>query len=102
SIIKYAHLNPFGFFYSSPNDPFFTNNNQSGLNNSLYGINMEEAWGIQKGTDNTNVGIYDSGINWRHEDFGNGTQESTKIAGGWDFLLGFSPFNQGLPDTHGH
>ncbi len=102
TIIRYSHLNPFGFFHSTPNDPIYNNNDQTGLSSSNHGINMEEAGDTQKGSENVKVGIYDTGINWRHEDFGDGTQEGTKIENGHHFLLGTPLFNLPIPDSDGH
>jgi Subtilase family/Secretion system C-terminal sorting domain len=48
-------------------------------------INIEDAWCFEQGKDYIKVGVYDDGIDWEHEDFGNGTQAGSKIKGGFDY-----------------
>ncbi|MEX1190657.1 MAG: S8/S53 family peptidase [Brumimicrobium sp.] len=68
-------------------------------------INIEDAWLKQSGFDIVKVGVFDTGVNWRHEDFGDGTWLGSKIAGGWDYRAsgnGISPKDQTNPDPLGH
>jgi subtilisin family serine protease len=99
--IRYAERDFVGELFAIPDDPMFVQN-QTGLYNGQHGIEVDEAWDRQVGQPYTKVGVYDSGINWRHEDYGDGTQSGTKIVGGWDFYDNASPFNQGTPDQNGH
>jgi len=87
------------FLYKSTigtNDPEYNNGNQSsllynGISSSITGtninghINIESAWDYTVGSENIIVGVYDSGINWGHEDFGDGTFAGSKISGGYDY-----------------
>lgn len=106
-LVHYAEPNYIGEFSSIPNDPIYYNfssvylHAQTSLNDTLHGINIEEAWSIQTGQKHIKVGVFDTGVNWEHEDFGDGTTEGTKIKGGWNysdskFIL------QSNDDTDGH
>jgi hypothetical protein len=99
--IRAADRDYFAEFHSNPNDPLYLVE-QTGLFNTGCGINVESAWNKQVGRTHTKVGVFDTGINWRHEDFGDGTSSGTKIVGGWDFYNNASPFSQTEPDPHGH
>ena len=99
--IIYAEKDYFAEFYSIPNDVLYSTE-QSGLFDPTHGINVEQAWNKQVGQSYTKVGVFDSGINWRHEDYGDGTSSGSKIVGGWDYYNNVSPFSQGTPDGHGH
>jgi subtilisin family serine protease len=99
--IHYAELDPIAQFHDEPNDPLYIPQ-QPGLFDGGPGIRAEAAWNNQVGQTHTGVGVYDSGINWRHEDFGDGTWNGTKIEGGWDFYNNASPENQETPDPDGH
>lgn len=100
-IIRYAELDIIAKVYGQPNDALYLAE-QTGLFNPIHGINSEDAWDTQVGQEYTKVGIFDTGINWRHEDFGDGTWAGSKIAGGWDFVDNASPANQSSPDIDGH
>ncbi len=58
-------------------------------------INVEEAWEYETGKPFINVGVYDDGLDWRHEDFGNGVWQQGKSSG-YDFYhnitLQYTPF----------
>ena len=103
--IHYAEKNFIAELNSIPNDPLFLTE-QSGLHSppsaASHDINLLNVWDKQVGTSYTKVGVYDSGINWRHEDYGDGTVLGTKISGGWDFVSNVSPFSQTTPDDQGH
>lgn len=64
----------------SPNDPYYTNGSQWGLNGT-YGIDIEEAWDITTGSQEVTVGVIDTGISF-HEDL------YTKFSVGYDFYNG--------------
>jgi len=110
-IIHYAQPNHIGSFLGlgAPNDTYYSNAyplGQTGLFDSNYGINVEGAWnqGVF-GTSNVKVGVYDSGINWHHEDYGDGTWNGSKVKDGWDYTtggLGTGIQGQDNPDPNGH
>lgn len=70
---------------SAPNDPLF-----SQMWN-LHKMNMLEAWGITRGTDQVKVAVVDSGIDYTHPEFGSCTlsqirnNQCARIAAGWNF-----------------
>lgn len=99
--IVYAEKNVIGQLLSDPNDNFYTLR-QAGLFDNQYGINVNAAWDKQVGQFHTKVGVFDTGINWRHEDFGDGTTSGTKVIGGWDFYNNAALFSQTNPDEDGH
>lgn len=99
--IIYAERDFFGESNSEPNDNLYSSE-QSGLNDLIHGINMENAWDIQVGQPHTKVGVFDSGINWDHEDFGDGTWQGSKVVGGWDFINHTSVESQQEHDPNGH
>ncbi|PWH81886.1 S8 family serine peptidase [Brumimicrobium oceani] len=100
-IVHFAELNYVGELFNQPNDNLYLSE-QTGLYNSNHGIEVEAAWDKQVGQQSIKVGVFDSGINWRHEDFGDGTWTGTKIVGGWDYFNNTSPQNQPTPDSDGH
>ena len=99
--LHYAERDYFGELTAVPNDPLYLTE-QSGLFSPIHGIEVETAWNKQVGQTYTKVGVYDSGINWRHEDYGDGTSSGTKVVGGWDYYDNASPFSQTTPDANGH
>ncbi|MEX1192399.1 MAG: S8 family serine peptidase [Brumimicrobium sp.] len=100
-IVHYSELNHVGELFDEPNDDLYLPQ-QTGLYDPVHGIEVEDAWDNQVGQQSIKVGVFDSGINWRHEDFGDGTWNGTKIVGGWDYYNNISPQNQTLPDPDGH
>lgn len=103
--IHYAELNFIGEIFAAPNDAIYSNlypDGQTGLYDPVHGIELETGWDKQVGQTYTKVGVYDSGINWRHEDFGDGTWNGSKIEGGWDYYNNVHPSNQTEPDPDGH
>jgi hypothetical protein len=72
------------------NDPLYTNN-ASLKPTAMYPlshINIGPAWAIETGKPHIKIGVFDTGVNWAHEDFGNGTFISSVIKGGYDYLAG--------------
>ena len=100
-IVHYSELNYVGELFNQPDDDLYLPE-QTGLYNPAHGIEVEGAWFNQVGHQSIKAGVFDSGINWRHEDFGDGTWNGTKIVGGWDYFNNASPQNQTMPDPHGH
>lgn len=88
--VRYAHLNYAGDI--SSNDPLF------GEQASLHPIpgldeghiNVEPAWDITVGDEAIRVGVFDTGVEWRHEDYlwNQFNQLSSVVAAGWDFGFG--------------
>ena len=95
-LIAYSHPNYLGYLFAGANE-YEYNNFQYGLHYipSPGGqfddahINIEPAWDIvpSGGKRHIRCGVFDTGINWGHEDFGyNGTNaNSSKVADGWNF-----------------
>ncbi|MBV6462576.1 MAG: hypothetical protein HJHJAOHD_02752 [Flavobacteriales bacterium] len=104
-----AEPNYIGFLTSLPNDPEFTGGSQASLHPTQQypnaHINMDSAWDISTGNSYIKVGVYDSGINWAHDDFstdGSNTWNGSKIKGGWDFFNNL-PINNFMGNDHiGH
>lgn len=99
--VEFAERNYIYELFSMPNDPYYQSE-QSGLFDPNYGINIEEAWTNQVGGENIKIGSFDTGINWRHEDYGDGTSAGSKVKGGWNYELNVSPFSEETPDQNGH
>lgn len=68
-------------------------------------INMDVAWNISTGAYGSwspKVGVYDHMIYWSHEEFGDGSYESSKIKGGYDVTTGTPAYNFDVPyNSHG-
>jgi hypothetical protein len=99
--VEFAERNFIYNLFSMPNDPYYQSE-QSGLFDLNYGINMEEAWINQVGGENIKIGSFDTGINWRHEDYGDGTSTGSKVKGGWNYDINVSPYSEENPDQNGH
>lgn len=107
--VEYAEPN---FLYEVdvlPNDPQFTLGNQAGLNPTALtpnaDINIDPAWDLTVGRDNTRVGIFDTGINWDHDDFSEDNSNSfprSRVKGGSDFMFGTVVSTNTSLDAHGH
>lgn len=100
-IVQYAERNYSYQLNSTPNDALYLQQ-MSGLYDNSHGMNVENAWDHQVGQTYVKIGVFDSGVNWRHEDFGFGTPYGSKIMGGWDYSTSISPFLQTTPDPIGH
>lgn len=86
-IIRYAHHNYVGLPLDIPNDTHYLAGEQkSFFDNADHpgGIGIQSAWDIEKGKNKVKVGIFDSEMNWAHEDFGDGTYAGSVVRG-WDF-----------------
>lgn len=98
-LIPYSHKNPIVLLTSEPNDTYF-NSNQYSINELTSGdvaenahINVKNAWDTETGKSFVRCGVFDQGIKWDHEDFGDGTISGTKITQGWSFAGVGSPMN---------
>lgn len=91
NVVAYSHPNYMASLFGSTNDSLF--HQQHALNSStLYpsaGINIDEAWKIMPmgGKPFVRLGVYDTGVDWEHPDFGyDGIDTAkSKIVDGWDF-----------------
>ncbi len=103
SIIKTADLNWLHQLYETANDSEYPNQQSLYDNdpNVVNDINIEPAWNITKGNINIKVGVFDTGIEWSHEDFGDGTFSGSSIIGGWDWING-QPISSLQTDVNGH
>jgi subtilisin family serine protease len=105
--IWYAEPQYLGSLMDIPNDPrwvdqFSLNNDPQFVNAT---INADPAWDVENGIANIRVGIYDSGLDWAHEDFsmdGTNTFNGSKISGGIDYSNGDDLENLIDPDPDGH
>jgi len=90
-----------------PDDPMYEDD-QASLHSTVdisdANINIEPAWDIynEGGNSDIKVGDYDSGLNWAHEDFGDGTFEGSKIEGGDNYVDGVDIFSVAHNDETGH
>ncbi|PCH90831.1 MAG: hypothetical protein COB85_09895 [Bacteroidetes bacterium] len=99
------------FIYSLtdvPNDTEYSTN-QASLHPTVdypnAHIKMEYTWDRTHGKNYVKVGVYDSGIDWTHDDFsvdGTNTFSGSKITGGYDWVNNVSIANTSSPDNHGH
>ncbi|MCB9231236.1 MAG: S8 family serine peptidase [Bacteroidia bacterium] len=84
-LVKYTQPNV-AIGLNSVNDPLYIE--QSSLHptphNDTAHINVEPAWALETGKRFVKAGVFDSGIKWNHEDFGDGTANGTKVEG-WNF-----------------
>lgn len=94
-------------FMDIPNDDLWED--QLSMNNdanfTAATINIDPAWDIETGSDQIRVGVYDSGIDWRHEDFsitGTNTFNDSKVSDGWDYGTGMPLSTTPNPDDNGH
>jgi subtilisin family serine protease len=112
--IFYTELNLTASFSSSPpNDPVYAgavNHDQASLHPTAAfpngNINIEPAWNVDYGKNIIKVAIVDSGLDYRHEDFGgsgaSGTLSGTNIISGKDYITGASLQSLSNPDAVGH
>ncbi|MFT4660549.1 MAG: hypothetical protein ACI9N1_000355 [Flavobacteriales bacterium] len=103
--IKYAHRNYLATLSDVPNDPLYEN--QTSLHNSNStienDINIEPFWEEVTGKPYIKIGILDSGLDLKHEDFELDDQTSIAV-GGWDYITGasLSSLNAADQDAGGH
>ncbi|MFM2194743.1 MAG: hypothetical protein RL092_343 [Bacteroidota bacterium] len=103
SIIKTVDLNWLYQLYDDSNDTEYPNQQSLFENdpNVVNDINIEPAWDITKGNINIKVGVFDTGVEWSHEDFGDGSFSGSSIIGGWDWING-QPISNLQSDVNGH
>lgn len=93
--------------FDVPNDPLYSTSQEAlhptgGITDA--NINVEVAWDIYNfgGDPDIKVGVYDSGINWAHEDFGDGTYAGSKIKGGRNYFDDTDIYSVAHNDIPGH
>lgn len=109
-LIQHANPHYVGVLHDIPNDNEWVN--QFALNNSPTfpnaSINIDPAWDIEHSNPDIKVGIYDTGLDWRHPDFrtsgGSTTNQlsDSKIVGGWDFHNNIHVGQMTTADFDGH
>lgn len=99
--VDYAEPNLIGELDAAPNDSYYASKQLSLNGNITYDIRAERAWDVYTGSPTVKVGVFDSGLEWSHSDFGNGTYPGSKIAGGWDFI-NHTHISNHTHDANGH
>lgn len=69
---------------ATPNDPYFTQQWSLDQGNDC-DIDAQQAWDIETGNYEIKIGILDQGVQYNHEDLGNGFGYGYKVRGGYDF-----------------
>jgi subtilisin family serine protease len=109
--VRYACLNIVGELASTvPNDSLYATR-QASLAPNLYSmnshINVESAWGLGfKGDSLIKVGVFDSGIEGRHDDLSDANRSwaESKVKGGYDYNSNppQQVYTLNYPDPNGH
>lgn len=89
-IIAYTEPNFIGQTLTGANDTYYSE--QISLNSDNNGIYVEEAWDIipSGGASFIKCGIFDTGVDWQHEDFGyDGFNVASTKVKGWNFQGGY-------------
>ncbi|MEY4937527.1 MAG: hypothetical protein RIS64_3886, partial [Bacteroidota bacterium] len=106
-IVIYAEPNYLAAPTATANDSLYSLEQPSLHNIRWYrnaDINVEPAWNIEVGKPNVKVGVFDTGLDWRHNDFGyNGLNDTTsRVVNGWDFISNSRLKSLAQPDSNGH
>lgn len=83
---------------STANDDYYSIQSSLHSSNPNVHINIENAWTYSTGRSSMKVGIFDSGIDFFHEEFLNPIPYSQVVSGGYDYVNG----NYNYMDIHGH
>ncbi|MFY0674594.1 MAG: S8 family serine peptidase [Bacteroidia bacterium] len=93
-MIRYVTGNGVGVNLNlSPNDTYWGNGNMDGFADRSIsnpsGTNIQSAWNYETGLPSVKVGIFDSGVNWKKDDFMKETSATyefskSKFGPGWD------------------
>ena len=94
------------FSLDNTNDPCYVSGESAGLDAtgtySVSNINVTPAWAISSGSPNIIVGVFDTGINYTHNDFNGSGLPSSKVVTGYDYFNS-QPLHTTLPpDRLGH
>ena len=83
--VSYAEPNYLYHLASEPEDPRYSE--QWALEQtSDEDIDAEDAWDAETGSDDIILAVLDTGIDYDHEDLGNGYGAGMKVAGGYDYI----------------
>ncbi|MEX2597276.1 MAG: S8 family serine peptidase [Salibacteraceae bacterium] len=101
-MIYYTDLNLFGKLASEPNDLHYDtlSNLHSTATYPNADVNVEPAWEIETGRPGIKVGVFDSGLEWDHEDFQ--FQGSSVVQDVWDFESNTSWITNPHADSGSH
>jgi subtilisin family serine protease len=108
SIIAYSEANLTVNLCTNPNDPEYINQKSIHTSPSFTNadINIEPAWDIIPSGGNKFIkcGVFDTGIDWDHEDFGydGSNLASSKVIKGWDFTNYTDAKTTTVADSEGH
>lgn len=106
--IWYAHYNRLGTTDQGANDTYYANGTQGSLTpaapNDSASIKVESAWDRTTGKPEVRVGVFDSGIEWTHPDFGGDgiSMNSSVIKGGFNLFSNIPISNLPTNDSTGH
>ena len=99
-----THYNFLAKLYDTPAEQFY--NLQSNLHTTINypdaNCNVEQAWEYTVGKPTIKIGIFDTGILWSHEDFGDGSFAGSSIKGGYDYYNEQLVGNLSVLDPAGH
>lgn len=103
-LIENVNRNSYGTMNGISDDPLIAIQQEGMIPTLQYPdghININAAWDKQVGSSNIKVGVFDFGVYWAHEDFGDGTFNGSKVKG-WDFETNSSISNMTTPgNNHG-
>lgn len=106
NIVRNAQYNRYAMLFAGANDPEYNNGNTAALKTTTAiadaHINVEPAWDVSTGDPGIRVGIFDTGINFTHPDFGDGTFAGSKIAGGFNYQGNIPLSTTSSNDVRGH
>ncbi|MEY4937913.1 MAG: hypothetical protein RIS64_4272, partial [Bacteroidota bacterium] len=106
-ILIYAEPNYLGYATAGANDSLYESK-QASLHPTVSfrnaHANVEPAWNIETGKPTVKVGVFDTGLDWRHEDLGyDGVNpSSSRMVDGWDFFANSRLKSVAVPDYYGH
>jgi len=111
SDVIYANYDPLFQFMAGANDDFFTNGKQGSLSYSNIllsyqnagNINVNGAWNYTSGDSRIKVGIYDTGVEFNHDDFSDSNSPTgTRVKGGRIFPANSDILSTAGNDVNGH
>lgn len=91
TIVVYSHPNFLVKPHTAPDDTLYSKQFSLKKNNTFPNsdINMQAAWDLfpDGGRQHIRVGIFDTGLSWKHEDlrFGFGSNAPSRMVAGWNF-----------------
>jgi Tol biopolymer transport system component len=89
--VCYAEPNHIYQCQADPDDDYFQDGSQWALNGVAGGVNAPSAWDAQTGSSSIRIGVFDTGIDYRHPDLGGSL--GVKVIGGWNYWHGNSELN---------